>query len=168
MGYLTQTQQQYYSGKKEFTGDGTTTVFKVSYATAAFPAGTMATTAPVKVYINGTLIQGKLGGSIKNQYHFKYTTPDRWHIDFTAGVDPYGAPASGDTITFEFNNFGSYQFISLNDIIDNFTAAYVGEGKILQNVLKADVNFHAHRSLAELSYDTLRSCKSQVITLPPT
>ena len=65
------------------------------------------------------------------------------------------------------NQLGKYQYLSLNDIIDNFTAAYVGEGKILGNVLKADVSFHAHRALAELSYDTLKSCKSQEITLPP-
>jgi len=65
------------------------------------------------------------------------------------------------------NTYGGYQYISLDEIIDNFTAAYVGEGKILQNVLKADVSFHAHRALAELTYDTLRSCKSQEIEVCP-
>ena len=49
------------------------------------------------------------------------------------------------------NAFGGYQYISLNDIMDNFKAAYVGEGKILQNALSGDVSFHAHRALAELS-----------------
>ena len=29
------------------------------------------------------------------------------------------------------NDFGGYQFISIDDVIDNFTATYVGEGKIL-------------------------------------
>ena len=56
---------------------------------------------------------------------------------------------------------GNYQFISLTEIIDNFIASYIGEGKILANSLKGDVNFHAHRALQELSYDTLKSCKSQ-------
>jgi len=65
------------------------------------------------------------------------------------------------------NTYGGYQYISLDEIIDNFTAAYIGEGKILQNVLKADVSFHAHRALAELTYDTLRSCKSQEIEVCP-
>ena len=65
------------------------------------------------------------------------------------------------------NAHGSYQFLTMAEIIDNFTATYVGDGKILQGVLKADVSFHAHRALAELHYDTLRSCKSQEITLPP-
>jgi len=62
---------------------------------------------------------------------------------------------------------GRYQYLDLSDIINNFTAAYVGEGKILQNVLNADVSFHAHRALAELHYDTFKSCKSQEIILPP-
>ena len=68
---------------------------------------------------------------------------------------------------YSSNNLGKYQFLNLNDIIDNFTAAYVGEGKILQNALRADISFHAHRALAELTYDTLKSCKSQEIALPP-
>lgn len=56
--------------------------------------------------------------------------------------------------------FGEYQFVSLGEIIDNFIATYIGEGKILQNTLRGDVHFHAHRALQELHYDTLKSCKS--------
>jgi|2_EtaG_2_1085320.scaffolds.fasta_scaffold00805_4 hypothetical protein len=63
--------------------------------------------------------------------------------------------------------YGDYQYLSLDEVIDNFTATYVGEGKILGAVLKADVSFHAHRALAELSYDTLKSCKSQEIEVCP-
>ena len=47
-------------------------------------------------------------------------------------------------------HLGKYQFLNLTEIINNFTATYVGEGKILAGVLKADINFHAHRALAEL------------------
>ena len=57
-------------------------------------------------------------------------------------------------------NQGEYAFISLDEIINNFTAAYVGEGKILASVLSGDVSFHAHRAVQELHYDTLKSCKS--------
>ena len=64
-------------------------------------------------------------------------------------------------------NFGEYQFIKLTEIVENFVAAYVGEGKILSNVLKGDVNFHAHRALQELSYDVLKSCKSHEIEVCP-
>ena len=65
------------------------------------------------------------------------------------------------------NLHGDYQNLSLSEIIDNFVATHVGIGKILEGVSRADVSFHAHRALAELHYDTLRSCKSQEITLPP-
>ena len=62
--------------------------------------------------------------------------------------------------------YGEYQFINLQEIINNFTAAYVGEGKIITTALKSDVSYHAHRALQELKYDTLTSCKSQEIVLP--
>jgi len=68
---------------------------------------------------------------------------------------------------YDGDNFGGYQVTSLQTIIDNFLATYVGEGKLLQNTLAADVSFHAHRALQELSFDTLKSCKSQEIEVPP-
>ena len=64
-------------------------------------------------------------------------------------------------------NFGEYGYITLSEIVDNFMATYVGENKILVNVLRGDVNFHAHRALQELSYDTLKSVKSQEIEVCP-
>ena len=64
------------------------------------------------------------------------------------------------------NEFGGYQFISLEDIMNNFTATYVGEGKLLEKTLRSDISFHAHRALQELSFDTLKSCKSQEIEIP--
>ena len=65
------------------------------------------------------------------------------------------------------NNFGGYQFTSISDIVDNFMATYVGEGKILSKTNRADVSFHAHRALQELSFDTFKSCKTQEIEIPP-
>jgi hypothetical protein len=65
------------------------------------------------------------------------------------------------------SDLGSYQFISLNHVINNFMIAYVGEGKIIPKIKRTDVLFHAQRALQELSYDTFKSTKSQEITLPP-
>ena len=65
------------------------------------------------------------------------------------------------------DNFGGYQFISLDDIINNFIIAYVGEHKIIQKVKRTDIAFHAQRAIQELSFDTFKSIKSQEITLPP-
>ena len=64
------------------------------------------------------------------------------------------------------DNFGNYQFISLNDVINQFLVAYVGEDKIIPKISRADIKFHAMRGIQELSFDTFKSCKSQEIELP--
>tara|TARA_R110002167_G_scaffold230983_1_gene436164 strand:- start:73 stop:984 length:912 start_codon:yes stop_codon:yes gene_type:complete len=66
------------------------------------------------------------------------------------------------------NDFGNYQFVSLDNIINAFMMVYVGEGKIISKVSRTDVQFHAMRSVQELSYDTFRSVKAQEITVPNT
>ena len=65
------------------------------------------------------------------------------------------------------DNYGDYQFVSLNDIIEQFMIVYVGEEKIIPKASRIDVAFHAQRALAELSFDTFKSCKSQEVTIPP-
>jgi hypothetical protein len=66
------------------------------------------------------------------------------------------------------NDFGGYQFTSLEDIINQFLVAYVGEEKIINKVSRTDVAFHAQRAMQELSFDIFKSIKSQEIVLPPT
>ena len=68
---------------------------------------------------------------------------------------------------YDGNDFGGYQFVSLDDIITNFTIAYVGENKIIPKIKRTDIAFHAQRAMQELSFDTFKSIKSQEITLPP-
>ena len=63
---------------------------------------------------------------------------------------------------------GSYQFISLAEIIKSFKATYVGKGKICEKVLDTDVTFFAIRGMQELSYDTLRSEKDWEVVVPST
>ena len=43
---------------------------------------------------------------------------------------------------------------------------YTGDGKIINNVAKSDVIFHAKRGLQEFSYDLLKVLKSQELTVP--
>jgi hypothetical protein len=66
------------------------------------------------------------------------------------------------------NDFGNYQFVSLDDIITQFQIAYVGEGKIIPKIKRTDVAFHAQRALQELSFDTFKSFKAQEIVVPAT
>ena len=68
---------------------------------------------------------------------------------------------------YDSGNFGGYQFTSLNDVIDNFMATYIGSGKLLENTNRADVTFHAMRAMQELSFDTFKSCKAQEMEIPP-
>ena len=63
---------------------------------------------------------------------------------------------------------GDYQFVSLDNIINAFMVAYVGEDKIITKVNRTDVQFHAMRAIQELSYDVFRSFKSQEIEIPNT
>jgi hypothetical protein len=65
-------------------------------------------------------------------------------------------------------NYGNYQFVTLDHIINGFMIVYVGEGKIISKVNRTDVQFHAMRAIQELSYDVFRSFKSQEIEVPNT
>lgn len=65
------------------------------------------------------------------------------------------------------NDYGGYQFVTLQNIIDQFMVVYVGEDKIISKASKIDVAFHAQRALAEMSFDTFKSTKSIEQIVPP-
>ena len=65
-------------------------------------------------------------------------------------------------------DFGNYQFTSLDNVVDQFMIAYVGEGKIIPKMQKIDVAFFAQRALQELSFDTFKSTKAHEIVVPST
>ena len=64
-------------------------------------------------------------------------------------------------------NYNSYSYIKVMDLVNNFLVAYVGSGKLIPSVQKTDIIFHTKRALQEFSYDTLRSIHSQELTIPP-
>ena len=64
--------------------------------------------------------------------------------------------------------FGNYQFVSLNNIVDQFMIVYVGEDKLISKASRTDVAFHAQRGLAEMSFDTFKSIKGIEIVVPAT
>jgi len=63
-------------------------------------------------------------------------------------------------------DLGSYQFVSLKDIINQFMFVYVGEDKIIPKASRTDVAFHAQRGLAEMSFDTFKSIKAIEMVVP--
>jgi hypothetical protein len=72
--------------------------------------------------------------------------------------------AYGDTVQ---ENWGSYAYTKLDDIINNFLVSYVGAGKLIPSVKRTDLIFFAKRAMQEFSYDTLKSIKSQELNIPP-
>jgi len=79
----------------------------------------------------------------------------------------YYQGADGVQLTGD-EKLGYYQYITLEDIINQFIVSYVGENKIISKVRRTDVQFHAMRALQELSYDTLNKYKALEYTVPET
>lgn len=63
-------------------------------------------------------------------------------------------PNETDQEYYNGDEFGNYQYISLQNIIDNFTVSYVGEEKLISKVKRTDIIFHASRAIQEFNYDT--------------
>jgi len=74
----------------------------------------------------------------------------------------YYADQQGDTanIPADFKGLGYYRRTSLEDVINNFIVAYIGEDKALAKVPRYEVDFWAQRGVQEFSYDILHSEKS--------
>ena len=68
-------------------------------------------------------------------------------------VDNYSALDGGTGLAVP----GYYRRTNLDDIINNFIVAYIGDGKILTQVPRYEVAFHAQRAVQEFSYDTFHS-----------
>lgn len=62
-------------------------------------------------------------------------------------------------------NWGSYQYVSLEDIMNNFMLMYVGNDKLINNVSKYNVLFHAKRGIQELNYDAMKEVKVLEISI---
>ncbi len=165
MGLLgTTTQESYYNQSQTFTGDGSTTAFVLT--DAYFPVVPDLKTE-FEVFINNILIKSSNYNYTANNDTLTFTTSNiNSDVQATSG-----APLNGYSIIVreisDTEQYGSYQFIKIEDIINNFMVSYVGEDKIIDRVKKADVAFHAQRAIQELSYDTFKSTKAQEIEVPP-
>ena len=62
--------------------------------------------------------------------------------------------------TPENANWGSYQYVPLKDIVNNFILMYMGNNELLANVPKQKVLFHAKRAIQELNYDAFKEIKA--------
>ena len=181
MAQITETNQQYYQGAQGFRGTGNALTIVTTFNTDLVYGNWNPTIAEYalnnfKIYTSTTGFPGSW-----SEYLLQYSVVNN-SITFAANPannlfivvqlkkldgGQYGntptEEAIGDTVE---ENYGTYQYIKLGDIIDNYMVGYVGDGKILQSAKKSDVLFFAKRSLQEFSYDTLKSIKSQELTIP--
>jgi hypothetical protein len=57
-------------------------------------------------------------------------------------------------------NHGSYQYVSIADVVRNFMFAYVGPDKTIDNVDRSLVRFHAKQCVKTLNYDALKEIRA--------
>ncbi len=92
--------------------------------------------------------------------------------DYLARYDnePYSDGSVGtDGISGQFDelDLGYYQRTNLDDMINNFIVAYIGEDKILPKVPRHEVAFFAQRAVQEFSYDIFHADKTIEVELNP-
>ena len=183
-GLITETNRQYYEGAQEFTSDGTIASFKAtfntnlvygsydqnnqSYELNNYKIYTSPTGLPdsftensVQYSVTGNIVTFVVPFIINTVIVIQLKRIDGGQ--YGSDLDP-NSYAYGNAVE---ENYGGYAYTSLDDVITNFLIAYVGNGKLISSVKKTDIIFHAKRGLQEFSYDTLKSVKSQELTVPP-
>lgn len=63
-------------------------------------------------------------------------------------------------------NWGSYQYISLQDVVNNFLLMYSGNHSLVNNEERYKILFHAKRAVQELNYDAFKEIKVLQLTVP--
>ena len=164
MGLITETNAQYYAGQQTFISDGTANqsfdcTFNIDVVSAFNSTGVQIGSASNYVIYVDNVLQNEDLSYISN-------------VDtntITLRTTPIlNAQIIVQLKQFAINqNYNSYAYISLDDVINNFMVGYVGYEKVISRVNKTDVIFHAKRALQEFSYDLLKVLKSQELTIPP-
>ena len=144
-GLITETNEQYYAGAQRFlisdtpvVGDSVTTTFNTDLT---FDSVNASLTNFV-VYTSNDGLAGsydKFAGPytvVGNKITFTGTNGLRKHIAVQLKSLDGGSfgneDAFGDTVQ---ENYGSYAYTSLNDVINGFIATYVGEHKLIEQML---------------------------------
>ena len=163
MGLINETNAQYYSGQQVFSDLNTAVdpTFKCTFDTKVVSAfdslgNQILPSSNYDIYVDG---------NVQNQ-DLSYVSNALTNTLTLRGTYTGSVYVQLNTPAVE-SNYGSYEYISLKDIVNNFMVGYVGMDKLIPRVKRSDVIFHAKRGLQEFSYDTLKSIKSQELTIPP-
>jgi hypothetical protein len=161
MGLLTETNEQYYAGQQSFTATAAQTTFTWT-GDITLIATTATSYTNFKLLVDNVEWTQVTGAPVGTQYQLSGDN-----------IVTVPAMAGGEVVVIQlldsakWANNNSYSYITLTDVINNFMVAYVGMDKLIPRVKRSDVMFHAKRGLQEFSYDTLKSIKSQELTIPP-
>ena len=155
MGLLGTTKaEHYYTSSQKFT----TSTSQASNGEYVLTVDTLpANEDAFIVFVNGTEVG-------RDTYTFPKSGTSNT-IKFTSGL-----PVANDTVLVEFTDrsLGNYRYISIQDMVNNFMIAYVGDGKLIDRASRSDILFHAKRGIQEFSYDVSRIEKIQEVDIPPT
>ena len=164
MGLITETNAQYYSGQQLFSAltavvnPTFTCTFNTSVVSAYDNTGAqIAQSSNYTIFLDGI-------AQAENLSYVSDTVNNIITLTGTYTATNVYVQLKQPAIN---SNYNSYAYISLKDIVNNFIVGYVGMDKIIPRVKRSDVIFHAKRGLQEFSYDTLKSIKSQELTIPP-
>ena len=177
-GLITETNRQYYAGSQGFqvTDVAGQTNFTFTFDTDLYLGSWDPNESAYA--LNNFKLYTSADGIDFTEYILEYTLFKNTIIFATAvpqyryvvvqlkaidGGDYGDRDAYGNTVE---DNYGGYSYITLDDVINNFIVAYVGVNKLIPDVKRTDVLFHAKRGLQEFSYDVLKSVKSQELTVP--
>ena len=172
MGLLgTTTQESYYQqsqSKWSTAPNGTATAFTLT--TSYFPTLSDLVKTEIRVFVNDVEIDTAYYSFSQPTLTFTGRSGNESVLADGTGGTTTNAPINGATLVVRERSsaerHGKYQYVSMDNIINNFLFSYVGQDKIIPRANRSDVAFHAQRGLAELSYDTLRVEKSQEIEIP--
>ena len=172
MGLLgTTTQESYYQqsqSKWSTAPNGTATAFTLT--TSYFPTLSDLVKTEIRVFVNDVEIDTANYSFSQPTLTFTGRSGNESVLADGTGGTTANAPINGATLVVRerasAERHGKYQYVSMDNIINNFLFSYVGQDKIIPRANRSDVAFHAQRGLAELSYDTLRVEKSQEIEVP--
>lgn len=144
MGLINETAYQYYTSRQQFSATSGQKDFVLTFSNLP------ELKADFKVFINDIEVA-------ESTYSYDYPI-----LKMNSGV----ALGSKVEVLLLKSNLGSYRFISLKDIVNNFMIAYVGDNKIIDHVNRYDVLFHAKRGIQEFAYDVSRVEKILEVELP--
>jgi len=183
MSLITETNQQYYQGAQGFRGNGIKLAFKTTFNTDLIlgsfdPENINYSLNNFKLYTSATGLPGDYEeyitefSVVNNEVTFPEDTVPVAGLYIVVQLKKIDGGLYGNTEADKAygqvveDNYGGYSYITLNEAINNFEVAYVGDGKLIHSAKRTDIIFHAKRGLQEFSYDTLKSVKKSELTIP--